>query len=68
MNAARVLGYAVSGVSVLFGAAILAGFFLADPLPQQVRITFGVVLVLMGIYRFVVTKVQAMRKDERGNE
>jgi hypothetical protein len=59
-DAFKYLKYALALFTFSFGALLLAGAALKD-LPEQVRYTFGIVLVLMGIYRFVITKIQTSR-------
>ncbi len=59
-DAFKYLKYVLALVTFAFGALLLAGVALKD-LQEQVRYTFGIVLVLMGIYRFVITKIQASR-------
>jgi hypothetical protein len=53
------LGYSVSFLTLVIGGIVLFGFFLPPTIPEQFRITCGVVLVLMGLYRFVVTRAKA---------
>jgi predicted metal-binding membrane protein len=70
MNAAGVskfLGYSVSAVTTSLGILVLFGLIVTDSIPTQFRIIFGVVLLLMGVYRFVTTKTRTMqtrREDE----
>ena len=52
----RIFGYFVSTVMFVFGLVLVTGFFGYGSLkhvPNQFRITFGVVFILYGIYRFV---------------
>ncbi len=52
----RIFGYFVSCVLFLFGIVLLTGFFNIHGIkyiPSTYRITFGVVFILYGIYRFV---------------
>lgn len=63
----EIVGYAISGVVGVFGILVLVGGVVSEGMPSNVRIAFGVVLVLFGIYRFAVTRMratQAERKDE----
>ncbi len=60
------LGYTVSAVSLVFGLLLVTGWLLRVRLPGQFRITFGVVLLLMGIYRFVLTRTKVRQwADEK---
>jgi hypothetical protein len=61
------LGYSVSAITFVFGIVIVSG--LAFPyIPIQMRIMFGVVMILMGVYRFVLTRTRANRQDEDEEE
>jgi len=63
----RIFGYFVSVVLLLFGTLLLAGFFHgARNVPDKFRITFGVVFVLYGMYRFV--RLYYTRKDNVNDE
>jgi len=62
----RVFGYAVSGIVSTMGGLVLAGFVFAENVPPPIRMTFGVVLVLMGIYRFAITRMRSAQ-NEREN-
>ncbi len=55
MDIMKYLAYAVASIFILFGAAILAGYFMSDNLPSQYRIMMGAVLLLYGIFRIVST-------------
>lgn len=50
----KLFAYAIAGITFCAGMAIVTGVLRFDVLPQ-VKYTFGVVLILMGIYRFMVT-------------
>jgi cytochrome c biogenesis protein CcdA len=55
------LGYALSVVTITLGAAILSGAFFDARVPAEFRYMFGAVLILMGIYRFVLTREKIRR-------
>ncbi len=59
----RLLGYAVGSVSLLFGLSIILNWW-DFPVPAFTRNMFGVVLILLGVYRFSVTTLQK-RRDRR---
>lgn len=56
------IGYILGGMMVIMGALILLGFFefQADTVPM-LRIMFGLVLLLYGIYRITVTEMARRR-------
>ena len=45
------------------GVMILAGFMFTDGVPDKFRIMFGVVITLMGVYRFVLTRSRALQRN-----
>jgi hypothetical protein len=60
----RLLGYAVGTVSLLFGLSIIVNIwnFLVPPITRNM---FGIVLVLLGVYRFSVISLQKRRDMRR---
>ncbi|MBI3787257.1 MAG: hypothetical protein HY276_03280 [Ignavibacteriales bacterium] len=58
MDFSRVMAYAVSAIMFVMGVLVVAGVFVQQTVPKEFRITFGVVLMLMGVYRFAVTKTK----------
>ena len=61
------LGYSVSAVASVFGIILLGGFAF-QYVPAQMRITFGIVMILLGIYRFVLTQIKSKQKNEDEEE
>jgi hypothetical protein len=55
MDIMKYVAYVVASLFVLLGIAILTGYFMNDGVPTQFRIMAGVVLILYGIFRIVVT-------------
>lgn len=66
-NITTYLGYSVSAITFVFGIVIVSGFAF-QYIPLQMRIMFGVVLILWGIYRFVMTRTQVRRQQEDNEE
>jgi hypothetical protein len=62
-NISMYLGYTVSVITFIFGVVIVSGVAF-QYVPNQLRITFGIVLMLWGIYRFVYTRLQSRKKNE----
>jgi cytochrome c biogenesis protein CcdA len=60
----KVLRYALGFVTIGLGILIFAGVLMQDPVPSQIRYTFGTVLVLMGIYRVMTTKMRTSRSKD----
>jgi len=61
------LGYSVSLITFVFGAIVVSGVVF-QYVPMKFRITFGVVLMLWGIYRFVFTRIHVRQKNEPDEE
>ncbi|HLF20415.1 MAG TPA: hypothetical protein VI704_06465 [Bacteroidota bacterium] len=58
LGVSTIIGYALSTIFLVFGVVVLLGLAVPDTLPKQFRMTMGVVLVLWGVYRFVLTKMK----------
>lgn len=65
-NLLNVLGYLVSALMVGCGVLIISGFLVPKFAGgDQVRVTFGVVVLLYGVLRFVQIRMKGRReKDE----
>lgn len=55
MKVMRYIAYFAAILFILFGIAILAGYFIKESVPEQFRIMAGIVLILYGAFRFVTT-------------
>lgn len=53
---------------MLVGLAILLGYFMHEGVPEKFRIMFGLVMALMGGYRFVLTRTRAIRLKKEDDE
>jgi hypothetical protein len=60
----RLLAYAVGSVSLLFGLSIMLNIW-NFPVPPFTRNMFGIVMILLGIYRFSVTSLQKRRERRK---
>ena len=58
LRVSTIIGYALSTIFLVLGVVVLLGLAIPDYLPKQFRITMGVVLVLWGVFRFVLTKMK----------
>jgi hypothetical protein len=61
------LSYSVSAIVFIFGTIVISGIAF-QYVPNKLRITFGVVLILWGIYRFLFTRFRARQDNERDEE
>lgn len=69
IDGGSILGYSVSVVMLVMGAAVFGGFLVNDSVPPQLRYTFGTVLILMSAYRFVLTRSKfAQRRTRQEDE
>jgi hypothetical protein len=66
-NISTYLNYSVSVITFVFGAIIISGVAF-QYVPNKLRITFGVVLMLWGIYRLVFTRIQVRQRNEQDEE
>lgn len=61
----RILGYVVSALMVGFGALIISGYMMPKfAVGDQVRVIFGVVVLLYGVLRFVQVRMKVPGGDE----
>jgi len=66
-NISTYLNYSVSIITFVFGTIVVSGVAF-QYVPSKLRITFGVVLLLWGIYRFVFTRIQVRQRNEKDEE
>jgi uncharacterized membrane protein len=66
-NISMYLGYAVSALTFVFGIILICGFAFLY-IPSQLRIMFGVVMILWGVYRFVLTRTRMRQQHEDDEE
>lgn len=63
-DADRLLGFTVAGVCIVAGLALLSGL-VSMPAPSAMRRSFGAILVLVGINRYVATRLKTQRPRSR---
>lgn len=51
-------------VMVGAGIAVLAGWLIPQEAPQSMRLMLGVIFLLMGLYRFFMTRLQAKQAEK----
>ena len=66
-NISIYLGYSVSAVTFVFGIITVSGLAF-QYIPIEMRMMFGIVLILWGVYRFVLTKTRVCRQHEEEEE
>ena len=65
-NILRYLYFILSAIAFSAGVVLISGF-VYDYVPYNMRLVCGIVLILTGIYRFVVTWTR-MRQEEMEEE
>ena len=66
MNVAMVSRYTiliVSAAAMVVGVLIIVGLLVPRNLPQEFRVIMGVVIVLYGAYRFVITAYRRTNRE-----
>lgn len=63
-----ILGYAVALMMGTVGVLILLGVLIREGVPDRFRIMFGIVITLMGAYRFVLTRSRALQRQREERE
>jgi|WetSurMetagenome_2_1015567.scaffolds.fasta_scaffold03138_7 hypothetical protein len=66
-NISMYFGYSVSAITFIFGTLIISGLAFRY-IPIQMRMMFGIVLILLGVYRFVLTKTRVSQQSEDEEE
>jgi len=66
-NISTYISYTVSIITFIFGIVMMSDVVF-QYVPKKLRITFGVVLMLWGIYRFVYTQIKARQQNEKDEE
>jgi hypothetical protein len=55
----------MSAVFFFGGLFVIFGVYFRRSFPDQFRITLGIVLILWGIYRYVITVTKAKQDDDQ---
>jgi len=59
IDISAILGYSLAAVFFAFGVVVVSGIAIPDYVPKEFRLIIGVVLLLWGIYRFVLTRTKS---------
>ena len=57
------VGYGISGLMAVVGILVLSGILITKGTPTEMRVLFGIVLILYGVYRFVITRIRAKQTE-----
>ncbi|MHB8337575.1 MAG: hypothetical protein ACYC6P_00905 [Ignavibacteriaceae bacterium] len=60
----KYLAYLMATIFIILGAAFLAGYFIPISFPLKFRIILGVVFILYGTFRIVITYFKNNNRNE----
>lgn len=55
MDIMKYVAYVVASLFIVLGIAILLGYVMQENFPAQFRVMTGIVLILYGVFRLVIT-------------
>ena len=61
-----ILSYATSSLILLIGVVLVTGWYLPDRVPENYRLTLGVIMILYSIYRIWLIRTRGLRKGDEG--
>ncbi len=64
-NLFKYIGYFMSAVFFFGGLFVILGTYFRAGFPEEFRVMLGIVLMLGGVYRFVVTYTKSRQDDDR---
>ena len=59
----RTVGYITGGIVLVAGVLVISGFIVPSYVPENFRITAGVVLILYGLYRPAMIYIKSKRPE-----
>ena len=62
------MGYTISVLMAVVGILVLTGVLMAEGMTMELRVLFGIVLVLYSVYRFMVTRARTRQEKESSDE
>ncbi len=60
----KYLAYSMASIFIILGAAFLAGYFIPINFPLNFRIILGVVFILYGVFRILITYYKNNNRNE----
>ncbi len=63
-----IVGYTISTLMATVGILVLTGVLMTDGMTAQLRVLFGIVLVLYSVYRFMMTRARTRQEEESSDE
>jgi hypothetical protein len=58
-----IVGYAMSGIMGIAGILVATGVLMSQGMSSQMRVIFGLVLVLYSVYRFMMTRARTRQTE-----
>jgi hypothetical protein len=55
MDIMKYVAYVVASLFIVLGIAILSGYYMKEGVPTQFRVIAGMVLILYGAFRIIIT-------------
>jgi hypothetical protein len=62
-DVSTIVGYGMSGIMGVAGVFVLSGVLMSQGVSTQIRIIFGLVLVLYSVYRFMMTRTRSKQAE-----
>ena len=62
-DVSTIVGYGMSGVMGVVGILVLSGVLMSQGVSTQIRVIFGLVLVLYSVYRFMMTRARSKQAE-----
>jgi len=63
-----IVGYTISALMASVGILVLSGVLMTEGMTTELRVLFGIVLVLYGVYRFMMTRARTRQEEESSDE
>jgi hypothetical protein len=58
-----IMGYGMSGIMGVAGVLVLSGILMTEGVSAEIRVIFGLVLVLYSVYRFMMTRMRSRQAE-----
>lgn len=62
-DVSTIMGYGMSGIMGAAGILVLSGVLMNQGVSTQIRVSFGLVLVLYSVYRFMMTRTRSKKAE-----
>jgi hypothetical protein len=62
-DVSTIVGYGMAGIMGVVGILVLGGVLMSQGVSTQIRVIFGLVLVLYSVYRFMMTRTRSKQAE-----